>query len=100
MIKQIEQIKRTAQLLFDNAEMIADELNKSENYRQLSVDFDFFKHSGGFHVDLKIYDSTVSHYYLKEERICIGGLKRLFKQMNEDTGVEPLPKPAKVRSKL
>ncbi len=96
-----DNIKRMAQLLFDNAKTISQELTKSENYRALSLQFDVFKHQV---VELKttlyIYDSTSCHYFLYDKYISPEGLEGHFCRMNIDTGISPLPKPTKLRDKL
>jgi hypothetical protein len=95
-------IKRLAQFLFDNAEMIAKELEKSSHYRVLNVQVDAFKRDAEVmqKVTLSIYDETTTHYYLYDNSIVRRRLRRLFQQMNREAGLVPPPKPVKVREKL
>jgi len=95
-------IKRLAQFLFDNAEIIAKELEKSSHYRALNVQVDAFKRDAEImpKVALSIYDETTTHYYLYDNSIVRRRLRRLFQQMNEDADLVPPPKPVKVRKKL
>ena len=93
-------IKRMAQFLFDNAGLISDELQKTDNYRNFQVEFAMFKSSENYRdmrVTLAIYDEKKTHYKLENDTIYKDRFKLLCKQMNEDVGVEPLPEPVKVR---
>ena len=99
----IEDIKRLAQFLFDNAEMIAEELEKTNHYRSLSISLDRFKH-----VDMKrelrrtltLYDEEATHYYLYNDTIHIKRFEDLCRQINEESGLRPPPKPVEVRESL
>ena len=94
-------IKRLAQFLFDNAEMITIELSKSSHYRAIALQLDMFKHDKPeLHLSLSCYDDTTTHYYLHDEAICIERFKHLCQQLNNESGVNPLPKPVKVRKTL
>ena len=94
-------IKRLAQFLFDNAELIEKELRKSTHYRSLHFDIDVFKHDEPhLQLQLSLYDASTTHYYLHEDAICIERFKSLCKQVNDESGVNPLPKSVKVRKTL
>ena len=49
---------------------------------------------------LTIYDERTSHLRLEGPTICLDRLKQLWRQLNEDSEVEPMPEPEKVRDKL
>lgn len=96
-------IKRLAQFLFDNAEMIATELSKSSHYRSISIQLDVFKHNkqeSHFAPSLSFYDEKTTHYYLYDDAICIERFKQICEQLNSESGLTPLPKPVKVRKTL
>ncbi len=98
-----EKIKRLGQFLFDNAEFIAAELQKSEHYRSLAISCHMFKggdHSRDMETRLTIYDERTHHHRLEGPAICLDRLKQIWRQVNEDTEVEPMPEPEKVRDKL
>jgi len=94
-------IKRLAQFLFDNAELIERILKKSSHYRSLSIQLDVFKHDKPeLHLSLSLYDEKTTHYYLHDDAICIERFKQICKEINSESGVTPLPKPVKVRKQL
>ena len=94
-------IKRLAQFLFDNAEMITTELRKSSHYRSFNITLDMFKRDvPKLSLHLAFYDEKTTHYYLYDEAICIERFKQLCKQVNNESGLTPLPKPVKVRKAL
>lgn len=96
-------IKRLAQFLFDNAEMIARELKKSSHYRSISITLDVHKHedeSPKLQANLSFYDEKTTHYFLYNNAICIERFKQICEQMNSESGLIALPKPVKVRKKL
>lgn len=96
-----KKIKRLAQFLFDNAEMIEQELSKSSNYRSIAIELHVFKHEKlKLNSRLSLYDEKTTHYYLDDDAICIERFEQLCKQMNNEAGIIPLPKPIKVRKKL
>ena len=95
------EIKRLAQFLFDNAERIAMELSKSHHYRALCLQLDMFKYDKPeLHLSLSYYDEKTTHYYLKDDAICIERFKQLCKQIDNESGFTPLLKPVKVRKTL
>ncbi len=101
--KQETKIKRIAQLLFDNAEMIVEELSKTPNYRALNIQLNMFKSlnvTAEVNLTFTIYDGTTSHYHLEDDAICLPECQQLFVQLNKEAGLIPLPKPVKVREKL
>ncbi len=58
-------IKRLAQFLFDNAETITKELNKSSNYRSISIELHMFKADRvkpELQLGLSIYDEALTHF--------------------------------------
>jgi len=95
-------IKRTAQFLFDNAEFIAEELERSDNYRVLEIGFRLFKHGDGNHqeIELRLYDDTDGGRTLTNDDIRIERFEILCRQIDEATGVIPKPENTKVRDKL
>ena len=98
---QKTKIKRVAQFLFDNAGDIRRQLRKSDNHRSISISLNFFKHDGeDLQIELSNYDSDTTHYFLRDNAICIERFEQVWKQINEETGVIPLPKPVEVRKKL
>lgn len=97
----ITDIKRLAQFLFDNAEMITTELSKSSHYRAICLQLNMFKHDEPeLHLSLSYYDETTTHFYLNDDAICIERFEQLCKQLDCESGVTPLPKPVKVRKQL
>ena len=94
-------IKRLAQFLFDNADMIAKELSKSSHYRTIGIQLDMFKSGGGkFDLSLYFYDEKIGHSYLKNDAICIERFRTLCEQINNESGFIPPSKPVKVRKTL
>lgn len=94
-------IKRMAQFLFDNAGMIAAELERTESYRSLSIQFDAFKNkTGRLEVDLSLYQDVYGHRKLSNTAITPGRFKQLCNQLNEDADAVPLPEPVEVREEL
>ncbi len=97
----ITDIKRLAQFLFDNAELITTELSKSSNYRSVCLQLDMFKHDKPeLHSSLSYYDETTTHYYLHDDAICIERFHQLCTQLDNEVGENPLPEPVKVRKTL
>lgn len=96
-----DDIKRTAQFLFDNAELISQELARSDNYRDVEVKFSHFKHGGGTkRVQLGLYDETTTSYTLEGPHVTIQEFKQLCHKMNLDAEAVPLPKQAEIRDSL
>ena len=95
-------IKRLAQFLFDNAEMIEKELTKSDKYRTLAIDFHAFKSLGHHHqqVELKLYDEIGGHHFLTDNDICIEEFELICRQLDKKAGLIPSSKPIEVREKL
>ena len=94
-------IKRLAQFLFDNAEMIEIELRKSSHYRAIAFQLDLFKsNKPELQLSLSFYDEKTTHYYLKDDEICIERFKTLCEQINNESGLNPLPKQVEVRKAL
>ncbi len=99
---EADKIKRVAQFLFDNAVTIETELAKTENYRSIGIHLNMFKtdNAKNLEVEMNVYDSSQGQHQLRGDAICLYKFKQLFKQINEDCGQAPLPKPAKLRDKL
>ena len=94
-------IKRLAQFLFDNAETITTELKKSSSYRSVSIALDMFKHENPeLRLSLSLYDEKTTHYYLRDDEICIERFKALCTHLNYETRNIATPKPVKVRKNL
>lgn len=95
-------IKRLGQFLFDHAGFILAEMEKSDNYRSVTIALDMFKTDGEkkLQISLSFYDSTHTHCYLRGNAIGIYKFNQLCKQVNEETGNAPVPKPVEVREKL
>jgi hypothetical protein len=98
----VTDIKRLAQFLFDNAEIIEKELIKSSHYRSLAIHLDAFKHDKHkLSRSLSFYDGKANqHIYLRDDAICIKRFKQICKQINDESGITPQPKPVKVRKTL
>lgn len=102
-MKSETDIKRLAQFLFDNAGIIEKELCKSSHYRALNISLDMFKNSNEpskLQITLSLYDTKTTHYYLRDNDICIERFKQICETANRDSGVIPPPKPVKVRKTL
>lgn len=102
-MKSETNIKRIAQFLFDNAGIIEKELCKSSNYRALNISFDMFKDltaPSKLQISLSFYDKRTTHYYLRDNDICIKRFKQICETVNRDSGVTPPLKPVKVRKTL
>jgi hypothetical protein len=94
-------IKRLAQFLFDNADTIVRELKRSSHYRSISCELNSFKaEKPKLNISLSFYDEKATHYYLRDDAICIERFKQLCEQINAKAGITPLPKPVKVRKTL
>jgi hypothetical protein len=97
----ITRIKRTAQFLFDNAELIAEYLNQSDNFRTVEVDLRNFKSkTSEFEIELTLYDGISGLHNLVNHTIIKEKFVQLCNTINEDSGVTELPKPVKVRDEL
>ena len=95
------EIKRMAQLLFDNAAFFARELKRTKNYRAIKVDFSHHKKPGDTKkVEFLLYDEKGKFETLEDEQIGIARIKELAKKMNRDTGALPHPKKIKIRESL
>ena len=97
----ITRIKRTAQFLFDNAELIAEYLQQSDNYRSVEIDLRNFKSkTSEFVIELALYDEDAGLHDLLNHNITREKFSQLCNMINEDSGVTELPEPVKVRNKL
>ena len=98
----IKNVKRLAQFLFDNAETIVEQLEKTDHYRALTISLDMFKHNDKPELrrEMHIYDSTATHYYLYGDAIHIRRFEDLCRQLNEESGLIPPPDPIEVRDSL
>lgn len=94
-----DDIKRMAQLLFDNAEFIALELKgDGKHYRSLAVQFMDF--SSCDKIALTIYDERTTTMKLEGRRIHIVALKSIFHRLNEEVGIIADPEPVEIRESL
>lgn len=94
-------IKRMAQFLFDNASMIATELERTESYRSLKIEFDAFKtEKGSLAVEMSLYQDNYGYHKLTNTAITLDRFKQLCNQLNEDGKAIPLPEPVEVREEL
>jgi len=97
----ITRIKHVAQFLFDNAELIAEYLNQSDNFRTVEVDLKNFKSKvQEFKIELTLYDEISGLYNLQNHAITKEKFSQLCNMINEDCGVIELPEPIKVKDKL
>lgn len=102
----VTRIKRVAQFLFDNAELIAEYLQQSDNFRTVGLDLRLHKmynarvESPVLAIELQIYDETAGLNGLENHLITKGRFTQLQQMINEDSGVTPLPEPVKVRDTL
>ena len=96
-----DEIKRSAQFLFDNAEFISKELARSGRYRTVEIKFSHFKHGGGTRkVDLGLYDEVSGVYRLEDGQITIRRFKQICRTMNEEAKAIPVPMRAEIRESL
>jgi len=97
----ITKIKRVAQFLFDNAELVAKFLCQSDNYRSVEIDLRVFKHkSPELEIMLTLYDEIVGLHDMKNDAIYKKRFVQLCNIINEDLGVIKLPEPVEVRNRL
>lgn len=97
----ITKIKRIAQFLFDNAELIAEFLSQSDNFRTIEVDLRNFKSkTSEFVTELILYDEAASLHSLLNHCITKEKFIQLCNMINEDSGVIESPKPVEVRDRL
>lgn len=94
-------IKQMAQLLFDNAEYLTNELNKTDKHRHFSVNFDAHKTSDGeIDVGFWLVGTDTPCIHLTKNQVEIERIKSEYKQIDIDSGAEQSPKPIEVREKL
>lgn len=99
----VTRIKRIAQFLFDNAELIAEYLRQSDNFRTIEVDLRYHKCMHDIpelDIELMLYDETSGLNGLKNHLIIKERFAQLCKMINEDCEVIPLPEPVEVRDTL
>ncbi len=97
----IDDVKRLAQFLFDNAETIVEELEKTDHYRSICLTLDMFKFKKPeLKRTLQLYDESAKHYFLYDDAIHIRRFVDLCRQVNEESGLIPPPNPTEVRDKL
>ena len=95
-----DQIKRMAQLLFDNAEYIADELGKGDLFRSLHIEFNDHK-TGESSKQVSVWvNSEGECHRLDDEFAEIDNIKRTWDTVNINTGEIPRPEPIETRGKL
>lgn len=99
----ITRIKRVAQFLFDNADLIAEYLRQSDSFRTVEVELRLFKRDGvepELDIEMLIYDeksglNDLTNHLITKERFI-----QLQRMINENSGAIPLPEPVKVRDTL
>ena len=97
----ITRIKRLAQFLFDNADVVEQFLCEADSYRSMDVSLNLFKHDlPELQLGVSLYDARATHYYLRDNAIIREKFVQLCNTINEDTGVTELPEPVEVRDKL
>lgn len=100
MTTKADKIKLVAQFLFDNADEIVEELDKSDNYRCLHIDIDRFKHEDNIDTTAKVYDSTSGHQYMTKNRITLDELRIACREMNVQAGLIVVADDSVVREEL
>lgn len=98
----VTRIKRIAQFLFDNAELVAEFLGQSSNFRTVEIDLRVHKTDGigELDIELQLYDETSGLHDLQNHIIGKERFIQLCKMVNEDSEVIPVPEPEIVRDKL
>lgn len=99
----VTRIKRVAQFLFDNADMIAEFLSQSNDYRTVEVELRVHKAQQPepeLTIELLLYGEHSGLQGLENHRITRAGFIQLRDMINADSGVTKLPEPVKVRDKL
>ena len=99
----VTRIKRVAQFLFDNAEVIAEYLRQSDNFRTVELDLRYHKCMRDIpelDIELMLYDETSGLNDLKDHLITKERFIQLQQMINEDSGAVPLPEPVEVRDTL
>ena len=102
MNKKAEQVRRFAQFLFENADVITKELRKTKHYRAITAHLNMHKYQGKpeLKIEFSIYDETTTHYPLKEDYICTKEFKILCNRMNMEANFTKPPKKRRIRKKL
>lgn len=101
--KMITRIKRIAQFMFDNAEMIAEFLSQSDNFRTVEVDLRVHKalrDDPMLEITLAMYDEHTGLEELENHAITRARFIQLRDMINADSGITKPPPPVKVRDKL
>ena len=102
-MNSVMEIKRLAQMMFDNADYFATQLSKSDNYRWLHIHLDCHKNHGGDETlcsTVWMGDEKKHVGFIKGEVIEIETLKREWQSIDQAVGAEPLPKSIEIRTKL
>ena len=97
-----DKIKLMAQFLWDNADYIAEQLEMSDKYRSISVEFTSCKPRSVARqrTMLSIYDERCYPRYLKGTKIHIDAFKALCTTMNIEVGETPELEPQAIRESL
>lgn len=97
----VTRIKRIAQFLFDNADLIAEFLCQSDNYRSMEINLRVHK-CAVLELDttLELYDEVSGLRGLDNDAIYKEKFVQLCNTINEDSGVTKLPKPVEIRNEL
>lgn len=94
-------IKRIAQFLFDNAELLSKFLCDSEHYRSAEVHLSVFKNEPLLlQTVLRLYDETLTSFELTDKAITKERFIQLCQRIDEDAGVVEMPEPEEVRDTL
>lgn len=97
----VTKIKRLAQFLFDNAELIEKFLCQSNNYRSIDLNLRVHKHTTPeLDTVLELYDEQVGSDDLENDAIVKEKFVQVCNTFNEEAGVTKLSEPVKVRDKL
>lgn len=97
----ITRIKRIAQFLFDNADLIEQFLCQSDNYRSMDINLRVHKqNSPELEIELELYDETSSLQGLENNAIFRKAFIQLCDRINLGSGVTKLPNPVEVRDEL
>lgn len=99
----ITRIKRVAQFLFDNAELVAEYLSQSDNFRTVEVELRLFKRDDvepELDIEMLVYDEKSGLNELANHLITKERFIQLQRMINEDSGVTSPPEPVEVRDTL
>jgi hypothetical protein len=93
-------IKRMAQLMFDNAKYLSDELTKGDVYRYFDIQFQAHNATGTMDICIWMGAEGKVIDFLTNDFAEIDTIKRKWIDVNEALSVSPLPKPIETRENL